>query len=297
MIIDAHRHMWSAGQRHRAAFAGLPAKLQRPPTDFNWEAAAQETIEEMDAAGVDKTVMIVADFGLCLGEATLSIELENRYLVDAQRRYPDRLTAYFGIDPQRPGAADLFERAIREGGVRGLKLHPTTGFYPHDRRCYPLYELCVAHDLPVLFHTGPAFHPRLYSRHCHPLEYDQVAAEFPHLNMIMAHAGSHYWWNDCLAVADAHINMILELSEWQLVYLDDPGHMVRVIDRMRNAIGMERIIWASDFPGKRGIMPLKEWVDIFRGLPELGAKYGSKFTAAEVDGFLGVNAARILKLA
>ena len=83
MIVDVHRHMWSAGQRYRAAFAGLPAKYQRPETNFDGEEATQEAVEEMDGAGVDKSVLLVADFAARLGDAALSIEEENRLVVEA----------------------------------------------------------------------------------------------------------------------------------------------------------------------------------------------------------------------
>ena len=209
MIIDLHRHMWSVGERHRDAFAGMPGRPQLPEPSFDWEQTAREIVEEMDGAGVDRSVLFVADFAARLGEPPLSIEEENRLIVEAHRRYPERITAYYGIDPRRPGAADSIERAIKEWGVTGIKLHPTVGFFPHDRLCYPIYELCVSHGLPVLFHSGPAFHPKLYSRFTHPLEYDQVAADFPNLTMIMGHAGGE-WWHDCIAVAHGHPNMVLE---------------------------------------------------------------------------------------
>ena len=46
-------------------------------------------------------------------------------------------------------------RLIEEYGVRGFKFHPSTqGFYPNDRKAYPLYEVIAARQLPALFHTG-----------------------------------------------------------------------------------------------------------------------------------------------
>ena len=64
-------------------------------------------------------------------------------LVSAHEMYPERLIAFYGIDPQREGSAEKFEAAVKGGGVSGIKLHPTTGYYPNDRSCYALYEICV----------------------------------------------------------------------------------------------------------------------------------------------------------
>ncbi len=286
MIIDIHRHMWSAGERYHE---------QQSPTNFDWEETTQGIVEEMDAAGVDRSVLLVADFADRRGTPPFSIGEENRLIVEARKRYPDRVVSFYGIDPRRPGAADSFERAIREWGVQGIKIHPSVGFFPHDRVCYPLYELCVLHDLPVLFHVGPVHHPRLYSRFCHPLEFDQVAADFPNLTMIMGHAG-HDWWADCVVLARGHPNMVLDLSGWQLRLQDGPEEALSAIDRMRNVVGIDRLLWGNDFPGPRERISLKECKEVFQRLPSMAAEHGYSFSDADVQAILGTNAQSLLKL-
>ncbi|MCZ6614901.1 MAG: amidohydrolase family protein [Chloroflexi bacterium] len=295
MVIDAHRHMWSARERYPAAFSDLPGQEPPPPADLDWESATRETVEEMDGAGVDRSVLVVADFAARLGDPLLSIEEENRLIVEAHRLHPDRIVPYYGIDPRRPGAADSFERAIKEWSVAGIKLHPTVGFFPHDRACYPIYELCAAYDLPVLFHSGPAFHPRLYSRFSHPLEYDQVAADFPNLTMVVGHA-SRDWWEDCIAVCRAHPNMVVEMSGWQTLLRDRPQETLHVIDRLRDNLGIERVMWGTDFPAVRHLMSLKECVAIYRTLPAMGKEHGYRFSDADVEAMLHGNAERLLKV-
>ena len=59
-------------------------------------------------------------------------------------------------------------------------------------------------------------------------------------------------------------------------------------------IGLDRVLFGSDFPGLSKAMGLRQWVDVFRQLPELAANQGFEITAAEVDGILGGNAERIL---
>ncbi|MBI4200134.1 MAG: amidohydrolase [Chloroflexi bacterium] len=290
MIIDAHRHLWSVFQRHPAAF-GAP-----PPARLDWEEAAGEMAAEMNGADVDRAVLLVADFAARLGDPPYPIQEENRLIVEAARRYPERVIPFYGIDPRRPGAADGFERAIREWGVRGIKLHPAVGFFPHHRACYPLYEICVAHDLPVLFHSGPAsFSPLLYNRFTHPLEFDQVATDFPQLTIILGHACGD-WWEDGIAIARGHPRMVLELSEWQLRLKEAPEESVHALDRMRRGVGVERMMWGTDFPGVRHLMSLKECVQVFRDLPATASRFGERFTEREVAAILGGTAARLLKL-
>ena len=139
------------------------------------DASADEIVAEMDEAGVDISCLLMADYHKRLGDAIFSPEGENRVQALMSRRHPDRLIPFFGMDPRRPDAADLFEQGLRDWGVRGLKIHPTVGFYPHDEACYPLYEKCVEFGVPVISHTGPMPSP-LYSKYAMPIEFDQVAA-------------------------------------------------------------------------------------------------------------------------
>ena len=77
---------------------------------------------------------------------------------------------------------------------------------------------------------------------------------------------------------------------------DMARQFVQALDNMRNEIGIERIIFGSDFPGPRMWMPLREWVGAFRSLPALGEEHGVRFDDRDVDAILGGNSARILGL-
>ena len=126
------------------------------------------------------------------------------------------------------------------------------------------------------------------------MQFDDVAADFPDLTIILAHAGQDLW-PEALSVAVVKPNIYLDLSMWQLKY-KNTGEFLFAIDRIRNTIGIERILWGSDFPGMRNVLSLKEWVGVFQQLPSIGEGYGYWFDHKDVDGLLGGNAARILKL-
>ena len=111
-----------------------------------------------------------------------------------------------------------------------------------------------------------------------------------------AHFATLRSYLEALAIAREKPNIILEVSCWQLIYKSDPGAFVRALDNMRNEIGIERIIFGSDFPGPRMWMPLTEWVGAFRSLPALGEEHGVRFDDRDVDAILGGNSARILGL-
>jgi len=284
-----------AEQAARSVGLRAMGQVEKLPLVPDWEKTGEELVAEMDSAGVDKAAISLCDYALRLGDGIFTATGENQIHVELMRRYPDRLIAFFGIDPRRPGAADLFEMAVKEWGVKGLKFHNTTGWFPHDRVAYPLYEICQAHGLPVLFHCAPAGSP-LLGRYCHPQEFDEMAADFRDMTVILAHAGGDLW-QEALAIARRKPNICFDLSAWQRPVTEHLDEALFAIDRMREYIGTERILWGSDFPANRPLMPMKEWVDTFRRLPALGEEYGYKFDDLDVDAILGGNAARILKLA
>ena len=85
----------------------------------------------------------------------------------------------------------------------------------------------------MLHHSGERFHPLLYSRFTHPLEFDQVAVDFPRLKMILGHAGG-LWWEDCATIARVHENVVVDLAEWQTKLRDKPQETLAALDHMRH---------------------------------------------------------------
>ncbi len=88
----------------------------------------------------------------------------------------------------------------------------------------------------------------------------------------------------------------MDLSVWQTKLRDNPRETLAAPDHMRNYLGIERILWGTDFPHMRQQMSLKDTVEIYRGLPSLAKQHGYTFTERDVDAVLGGNAARILRL-
>jgi uncharacterized protein len=303
MIVDMHRHLWSVAERYPqvripgAEAGSLHAGAEDAPEPIpDLERRGAEIIAEMDEAGVDRSVIFLADYGLRLGEGTFTVEAENRLTADLARRHSDRLLAFLGVDPRRPGALDLFRRGIEEWGMRGMKMHPAVGFRPSDPECRSFFELAGRHGVPIACHTGPMVSP-LLSHTCQPIYLDEMAADYPETTIIMQHSGQQAWWREALNIAFWKPNVILELSMWQWAYLQDRREFVATIARMKDTIGVERIIFASDLPGLRRAMPLRTWVEVFRDLPVLAREYGYSITDQDVRAILGGNAARILGLA
>jgi predicted TIM-barrel fold metal-dependent hydrolase len=134
MIIDFHNH------------------LSPPSSPYRMEAGMY--LEAMDEAGVDKLVVLGKDYGF-------SGDRRNDNLADEDtaafvRAYPNRFIGFTAVHPDREVAVNVerIERAVSELGLRGVKLNPASGFYPNDRRLYPIYEKISELGIPVVVHMG-----------------------------------------------------------------------------------------------------------------------------------------------
>lgn len=112
-----------------------------------------------------------------------------------------------------PDPALQLEEAVKEGGARGLKLHPSYQFfYPNDAHLYPLYAKAQELNLPVVFHIGTSIFKGTRLKYCDPIYLDDVAVDFPGLRIIMAHSGRGFWYDACFGLARLHDNLYLDVT-------------------------------------------------------------------------------------
>ncbi|MEO3854330.1 amidohydrolase family protein [Acrocarpospora sp. B8E8] len=174
----------------------------------------------------------------------------NEEVAEQAARHADVLIPFASIDPHR-GAAGVAaaRRLIEEHGVRGFKFHPTSqGFFPNDRLAYPLYEVIAEHGLTALFHTGQtgagAGLPGgggLRLKYSNPMHVDDVAADFPDLQIILAHP-SFPWQDEALSVAMHKPKVHIDLSGWS------PKYFPPLLVRYANTLLKEKVLFGSDFP-------------------------------------------------
>ncbi|WP_174844316.1 amidohydrolase family protein [Cryobacterium sp. Hh7] len=177
----------------------------------------------------------------------------------------DVLIPFASIDPARGKAGvEQAERLIGEYGVRGFKFHPSAqGFYPNDRSAYPLYEVIAGHGLVSLFHSGQtgvgAGQPGgggVRLKYANPLFLDDVAADFPDMDIIIAHP-SFPWQDEALAVATHKPRVYIDLSGWSPKYF--PPQLVQYA----NTLLRDKMLFGSDFP----VITPDRWLSDFSKLP------------------------------
>ena len=301
MIVDFHTHVLAEGWLPRATLDGfvplyrrligrndLSDEIIRQHFSTMYDPVGHKILSDMDAAGVDRSVILPMDQGYDIGEPSVPMLRQNELTHELCEHSDGRLLWFFGIDPRRPRAAALFEEAL-EAGASGLKLYPPAGFYPHDPSCRGLYEVAVDRDVPVIAHCGPAS-PPLLSRFAHPLHWDEVAAAFPTLKIVLGHGGKiEAWAREAVAIAIFKPNIHIEISLWD-GWLPQP-ELDGFLDFMRQRLGPDRILWGTDRFGMNEADRMAAWRSEMETLPER-----TSFSAEDVAMLVGGNAERLLHL-
>lgn len=305
MVIDVHYHMlvedwlpgawWGAiSQVYVNALKAMGMTIEDVKTnilDTFWDPEGDTLVAQMDESGIDKTVILPLDFGLALGEPKVTVEEQNKACAEAQKKHPDRIIAFAGVDPRRPGASDLMERAINEWGLKGVKLHPGSGYYPDEKELYKFFEKISSLNVPILIHSG--IQPGI-SKTCDPIHFDNVLLSFPNLKIIAAHLGRG-WQNVLFEMGAQRPNLLTEFSGWQIVAQQHYDIFCQNLRFALTAFGLERVLFGSDGPFFNPVMPNKDFIQLIRDLPK-NAPEGTSFSVEEVEAILGGGAAKILGL-
>jgi predicted TIM-barrel fold metal-dependent hydrolase len=196
--------------------------------------------------------------------------------------YADVIIPFGSVDP-RTGATALerARRLVADFGVRGFKFHPSLqDFRPNDTTFYPLYQVLEELGVPVIFHTGQtgigANLPGgrgIKLALSDPLLLDDVAADFPGLSMVLAHAGMP-WYENALAMATHKSNVYIDLSGWSPKYLPTP------LVRAAGGYLSHKVLFGSDFP----VITPERWLHDFEALdfPEQSKSKVMKDNAARL---------------
>ena len=244
--IDVHVHVDPAshgGFARDQELLDASAKYFRADQDRTPTLAA---IAEHYRARRTAAVVFTVDAPAGTGHPPLSSE----EIADQAAEHADVLIPFGSVDPHAgKRAVARARRLVTDHGVRGFKFHPSLqAFEPNDTRFYPLYEALQELGVPALFHTGQtgigAGLPGgrgIKLRYSAPMLLDDVAADFPHLTIVMAHP-SVPWQDEAISIATHKANAYIDLSGWSPKYF--PPQLVRAA----NGLLKRKVLFGSDFP-------------------------------------------------
>ncbi|MBZ8178282.1 amidohydrolase family protein [Corynebacterium poyangense] len=220
-----------------------------------------DSIAELYRSINTAAVVFTIDARTQLGHYPNSID----HLVEGCAKHNDILIPFGTVDP-RTGKEAIKEaqRQAHELGVRGFKFHPSVqGFDPSQPEFYPLWEALESIGLPIVSHTGQngmgaglRGGAGIKLRYSNPLLLDDVAADFPGLDIIMAHP-SVPWQEEANSIAVHKKNVFIDLSGWS------PRYFPESLLKMANNLLSDKLLFGTDFPL---ITPAK-WLKNFAELP------------------------------
>jgi uncharacterized protein len=161
----------------------------------------------MDKNGVDYAVILAEYSPLTTGIAA------NEKVAEFCRGNP-RLIPFCSLNPAIHNNLDqmLADLCLTQG-FQGLKLYPTYNYYyPNDNQLYPMYQVAERLGIPVLFHTGSSIFINSRIKYGNPIFLDDVAVDFPDLNIIMAHGGRGPWYDEAMTMVRLHENVYIDVA-------------------------------------------------------------------------------------
>jgi predicted TIM-barrel fold metal-dependent hydrolase len=249
-IIDAHAHLWLRQDTEvngmkirtldngRSLFMG-EVRQMLPPFILDGRNTAEIFLSNMDYAQVSAAVITQEYID----------GLQNDYLQEVQRNHPDRFLCCGLVDARRPGYADdAVELAQR--GFRGIKL-PAERLILPDRRVYltgdemmRMFKYMEANDLFFSVDLAPG--------ETQVAEMEEIISECPRLRVAVGHFGmvTRPGWQAQIRLA-RHPNVRIESGGITWLFNDEFYPFAGAVRAIREAaalVGMEKLMWGSDYP-------------------------------------------------
>jgi L-fuconolactonase len=264
VIFDTHVHVACADSSH------YPRAPRGVGSDW-WrtgDRGAASLVEAIDAAGVDRAVVV---------QAIGPYGYDCRCAIDAVAERPDRLTLVVAVDPDSARPADALRILARDAPVAGVRVFCVGGGpvpWLDDGRAAEVWDAAGDLGIPVVPVVMPHHIPAVR----------ELIASRPSVTVALDHAGFPVLplSDDAplLTLADlpaAH----LKVSSHLLAGVADPAALVA---RLADSFGSARLCWGSDFP--------QTSLD-YASLLALGHTAADGLSAAARDDFLGLTAARL----
>ena len=175
-------------------------------------------INNMDAAGIDRAVLLVPDLFFYTGCDEYGAELRriHEHHLSIKEKHGDRFVLFAGVDPRRGNDGIRILESFFNKGFCGLKLYPPTGFDIGDDSVLPYYALCERLRLPILLHIGPSL-AGMRTTFDFPAALDRVATAYSNVTFVLGHAGILFL-DQSMQLAIQHSNVYLDISGFQKLY-------------------------------------------------------------------------------
>lgn len=281
-VITTDHHVHIMSPELIALWKGMGIPFSRPDHYY----ADIDSI--VNALKVENIVLISMAYVYASGEfgggatgVSEKIKAENDFLAKAKSKYPNRIKAYYGVDPLYPAAIDEVRRCHDELRLDGIKLHfNASQVYltepEHLDKVAQLFSYAADQQIPVLMHFDNS-HPKFGKRDVQILA-DSILSKMKFVDLQIAHFGTSGGFNQktkdvldqfiAMYASDHPIkkhNITFDISA---VGLDKDAEGVPKLTDEAFAelaaycrrLGFERIVFGTDYPLYRSA----EYLDVLR---------------------------------
>lgn len=187
----------------------------------------------------------------------------NDWIANFTRDHRDRLVATGSVNPlhERDVRAEI--NRVLDLGIGMIKIHPPHQlFAPNAYRTgldqlAEVYRACQERSVPVMFHTGTSIFPKARNVFADPMPVDDVAIDFPKLQIILAHAGRPLYGDTAAFLVRRHRNVHFDISGIP------PKSLMKYVPRIAELA--DKALWGTDWPSP-GVVSIKRNIDDFRAL-------------------------------
>jgi len=246
-IIDAHAHLWLnvdtvvngspihplEPNRSRSLFFGEERQML-PPYMTDGQNTAERFLSNMDYAQVSAAV-ITQEF----------IDgLQNSYLMQVQQRYPERFFCFGMPELRKAGFLDE-SKALVNKGFRGIKV-------PAARMPQQFLDDEMMQMFRYMEQKGIILGIELMDGDAQVGQMEEVIQECPELKIAIGHFGmvTRPGWMSQIRLA-RHKNVYVESGGITWLFNDEfypyPS-AIRAIKEAADEVGMEKLMWGSDYP-------------------------------------------------
>ena len=300
MIIDAHAHLirsfsgncglgevYDLGEGFIGRLDGSRSLIIPKELCTNGGFLAETLIQQMDAAGIEKAVLMQAYY----------YGTNNAYEFEAVQKYPDRFVGVGCFDPYAVEREQILDTLLERYGFRVLKFEISqgaglTGFHPDYRingdLMEPIYERAEHKDAIIVFDVGKRGTIGYQLE-----ELTKAAKAHPKVTFVICHllapdfdTDESQWKKDIGGLAACpNIHFDISALPWNLREPYPFPSGARYARMAADIVGSNRLIWGSDVPCVLQLSSYKEQYDYL--------SVSGKFSADEIQMILGENAKRL----
>ena len=289
MIIDAHAHLWlkqdtvvdgmpiRTMENGRSLFMGEVRQMV-PPFMIDGVNSAEVFLSNMDYAQVSAAV-ITQEF----------IDgIQNSYLAEVAKKYPNRFFVCGMCEFRKPGFLPQAQELL-ENGFRAIKIPAQRLFLKEGR------VMLTSDEMMQMFHLmeqkGAILSIDLADGDLQVAEMEEIVQECPGLKIAIGHFGmvTRQGWLEQIKLA-RHKNVMIESGGITWLFNDEfypfPS-AVKAIKEAADTVGMEKLMWGSDYPRTITAITYKMSYDFVTKSKELTEKEKNLFLGENAMAFYG----------